>query len=180
MSNIGRSGAPVLQQESPPVASPPPAPVRTRRIQVKAAVSYQGMLGPATKRARKICPRYEIDMLIDHRTEAGTEHSGGVTPLRRDCRVMTTVDRLGRRRRRRRALKMRKEEVCIVGASANGWFCGQACDIRHAISRVRINGVYYLIESDHYGHMRCTTAALRRLLARIGKIYAIEERIEIR
>ncbi|KAE8986978.1 hypothetical protein PR002_g22188 [Phytophthora rubi] len=165
MSNIGRSGAPVLQQESPPVASPPPAPVRTRRIQVKAAVSYQGMLGPATKRARKICPRYEIDMLIDHRTEAGTEHSGGVTPLRRDCRVMTTVDRLGRRRRRRRALKMRKEE---------------ACDIRHAISRVRINGVYYLIESDHYGHMRCTTAALRRLLARIGKIYAIEERIEIR
>ncbi|KAE9184595.1 hypothetical protein PF005_g21617 [Phytophthora fragariae] len=31
------------------------------------------MLGPAAKRALKICHRYEIDMLIDHRTEAGTE-----------------------------------------------------------------------------------------------------------
>ncbi|KAE8986983.1 hypothetical protein PR003_g23147 [Phytophthora rubi] len=99
MSNIGRSGAPVLQQESPPVASPPPAPVRTRRIQVKAAVSYQGMLGPATKRARKICPRYEIDMLIDHRTEAGTEHSGGVAPLRRG-HVGARVNAQGRRRSR--------------------------------------------------------------------------------
>ncbi|KAE9032162.1 hypothetical protein PR002_g9330 [Phytophthora rubi] len=75
-SNIGCAGAPVLQQESPPVAPPPPAPVRVRRserLQSKAAVSYEGMLGPAAKRARKICPRYEIDMLIDHRTEAGTD-----------------------------------------------------------------------------------------------------------
>ncbi|KAE9281499.1 hypothetical protein PF008_g27874, partial [Phytophthora fragariae] len=75
-SNIECSGAPVLQQESPPVAPPPPAPVRARRsecFQSKATVSYEGMLGPAAKLARKICPRYEIDMLIDHRTEAGTE-----------------------------------------------------------------------------------------------------------
>ncbi|KAE9038021.1 hypothetical protein PR001_g8141 [Phytophthora rubi] len=57
---------------------------------------------------------------------------------------------------------------------------GHAGDIRHAISRVRINGVYYLIDSDHYGHVRCTEVALRRLLARIDKIYAIVVRIEVK
>ncbi|KAE8876797.1 hypothetical protein PF003_g39048 [Phytophthora fragariae] len=72
-------------------------------------------------------------------------------------------------------LNSQRQRLVLIGQPP-----GQVGDIRHAISRVRINGVYYLIDSDNYGHMRCTEAALRRLLARIDKSFAIEERIEVR
>ncbi|KAJ8554746.1 hypothetical protein ON010_g9737 [Phytophthora cinnamomi] len=46
---------------------------RSERPRTTSPVSYSGMVSPPTKRARRTPPQYEVDMLMDHRTEEGTE-----------------------------------------------------------------------------------------------------------
>ncbi|ETP44517.1 hypothetical protein F442_08889 [Phytophthora nicotianae P10297] len=42
--------------------------------------------------------------------------------------------------------------------------------------RVYINGTYRIINSDHYGPVKSTEAALKKFLRRIDMVYCIEER----
>ncbi|ETI46664.1 hypothetical protein L917_08630 [Phytophthora nicotianae] len=53
---------------------------------------------------------------------------------------------------------------------------GQSNGFYHAVSRVYINGTYRIINSDHYGPVKSTEAALKKFLRRIDMVYCIEER----
>lgn len=53
---------------------------------------------------------------------------------------------------------------------------GQVDSVRHAVSRVKVNDKFYLINPDDYGYVKCTQEALRCLFARIEKVYCIEKR----